>query len=832
MSKTNLTDVASLTNEQSALSTINLNSATIEAASDDFLSRSGASPNQMLASLDMNSNRILNLPKPISDSEPARLIDVTDASQSHVMTIGESDIYLGTNGDLLYNNNGKLGNETLASLLVSPPAIGGTTPSAIHATTLSTTGTSTFGYTGASYPAYFFSNNGGQYPVVNKGLAIGGNFTGGGAEVDFINTTQGYSNAFSWYQQTGASSLYKLADLSDVGVLTVYGGLNINIPNSTVNGGIPAPTIGLITEGSAASPVTTVNPAIYISKYEAITGDAEGAQNSPIIIQVNSHNDSSGGVSSTSSKYGLVAQSNGFLSIANQYGSGDSVGTWSQATQNAPHAYRMFYTADQMSPGGGGLYEIASVGTTNFTLYGAASNTVGTIFTNTGAGIGTGTIYSAPVAATALVNGGKYQILTAGTTNFTLVGSPNSTVGTQFVATGPGTGTGTAFQVFGYTAWAAFNYAVAASGSLGNVVGTETGVVNNTGFDHTWSGSQAAQVLALGGYLSVGVDSVAGGTNLCSSGYMLRNGGNLFDVGLGASPGSVKSTFLQDDSSSTTVLRATGTHTTGIDLSGATLTTAYKSTGASIDGSGNGIFASVVIGSNFAKIDSSQTLFFGGISTVARNSSTGAVTLATNASDIVLNPNGVTTTAKQIVSTLATGTAPFSVASTTLVSNLHAATADAAPVSGLTGLGTGVATALASTMLANPVGVVTIHKSNVDLNTLGDNAIAMPALPTGFTKWQVWQLINTNSGSVASLTTAQYGLFTAASGGGVALVASGTALSGLTSNTTNTTGTMNVQTTNQTIYIDSTITNIYYRVTQVQSAGAAVNVTLMLRPLP
>lgn len=39
----------------------------------------------------------------------------------------------------------------------------------------------------------------------------------------------------------------------------------------------------------------------------------------------------------------------------------------------------------------GGTYTIVSVGTTNFTLIGAASNTVGVVFTATGAGTGTGT---------------------------------------------------------------------------------------------------------------------------------------------------------------------------------------------------------------------------------------------------------------------------------------------------------------------------------------------------------------------------------------------------------------------------------------------------------
>ena len=49
----------------------------------------------------------------------------------------------------------------------------------------------------------------------------------------------------------------------------------------------------------------------------------------------------------------------------------------------------------------------------------------------------------ASVAATALVTGTVYQILTVGTTDFTLVGASANTVGTIFTATGTTTGTGT-----------------------------------------------------------------------------------------------------------------------------------------------------------------------------------------------------------------------------------------------------------------------------------------------------------------------------------------------------------------------------------------------------
>lgn len=50
---------------------INGNNAEIETAFDNTLSRDGSTPNQMEASLDMNSNRILNLPAATTNSEPA-----------------------------------------------------------------------------------------------------------------------------------------------------------------------------------------------------------------------------------------------------------------------------------------------------------------------------------------------------------------------------------------------------------------------------------------------------------------------------------------------------------------------------------------------------------------------------------------------------------------------------------------------------------------------------------------------------------------------------------------------------------------------------------------
>jgi hypothetical protein len=74
-----LDDVGSLQSEASAIQTLNENSAAIEAALENTLSRDGTTPNQMLVELDMNSSRVINLAAPINGTDAARLIDVSDA---------------------------------------------------------------------------------------------------------------------------------------------------------------------------------------------------------------------------------------------------------------------------------------------------------------------------------------------------------------------------------------------------------------------------------------------------------------------------------------------------------------------------------------------------------------------------------------------------------------------------------------------------------------------------------------------------------------------------------------------------------------------------------
>lgn len=71
-----LTNIATFTNDSTAVAATTANNSAITTAFQDVLSRSGTSPNTMSANLDMNSNRILNLPQPTNPTDPVRLTDL------------------------------------------------------------------------------------------------------------------------------------------------------------------------------------------------------------------------------------------------------------------------------------------------------------------------------------------------------------------------------------------------------------------------------------------------------------------------------------------------------------------------------------------------------------------------------------------------------------------------------------------------------------------------------------------------------------------------------------------------------------------------------------
>lgn len=77
MAKVTLFDLAS---GSFTVDLLNANFALIETALENTLSRDGTAPNSMSASLDMNSNRILNLPTAATNGEPVTLGQLTALS--------------------------------------------------------------------------------------------------------------------------------------------------------------------------------------------------------------------------------------------------------------------------------------------------------------------------------------------------------------------------------------------------------------------------------------------------------------------------------------------------------------------------------------------------------------------------------------------------------------------------------------------------------------------------------------------------------------------------------------------------------------------------------
>lgn len=95
MAKLVLSDVVVSQNETAKVAAINANSALIETALENTLSRDGTSPNTMEADLDMNSNQILNLPAPTAPGDVVRLQDLEAAELAGISSIDDlSDVVL------------------------------------------------------------------------------------------------------------------------------------------------------------------------------------------------------------------------------------------------------------------------------------------------------------------------------------------------------------------------------------------------------------------------------------------------------------------------------------------------------------------------------------------------------------------------------------------------------------------------------------------------------------------------------------------------------------------------------------------------------------------
>ena len=101
MAKLTLEDLASLTNQTSALATMAANNTAIETAMENTLSRDGTSPNSMTGNIDMNDNRIINLPTAVSLHEPVTLAQAQNLltadgliEDSDFITEGTTNLFL------------------------------------------------------------------------------------------------------------------------------------------------------------------------------------------------------------------------------------------------------------------------------------------------------------------------------------------------------------------------------------------------------------------------------------------------------------------------------------------------------------------------------------------------------------------------------------------------------------------------------------------------------------------------------------------------------------------------------------------------------------------
>lgn len=127
MPKLTLTDIENLENQPAVITAINNNNAAIEAAMEKTLSRDGTSPNQLVDDVDMNSNRIINLPAATTATEPVRYAEFQGAVSGAlglsdtgiVVALAPDEIITveieGTAGEItVTNGTGEAGNPTIS----------------------------------------------------------------------------------------------------------------------------------------------------------------------------------------------------------------------------------------------------------------------------------------------------------------------------------------------------------------------------------------------------------------------------------------------------------------------------------------------------------------------------------------------------------------------------------------------------------------------------------------------------------------------------------------------------------------------------------------------
>ncbi len=125
-----------------------------------------------------------------------------------------------------------------------------------------------------------------------------------------------------------------------------------------------------------------------------------------------------------------------------------------------------------------------------------------------------------------------------------------------------GRSTTTTGRAYGYFVVAGFT-GTGGGGTFPGALGLNPFMVNGSGVNATWDGGGNTPFMA-GLFIQQ-----AQSTKWNGAGIHVSDNSNL-DVGIGFKPGSVVNQTFRDDSSSTTSIQITGTHTYAVDVSGAT----------------------------------------------------------------------------------------------------------------------------------------------------------------------------------------------------------------------------------------------------------------------
>lgn len=336
MSKITLTDLTNLQNENTATAAINNNNTILETAFDNSLSRDGSLPNAMLNELDMNSNRIINLPLSTTGSEPIRRDELEDilAGTEGLVVFGTTDTW-GTNSTNIYNKNaGYVGLGTLTptkKLHVYEPSS--------SANIFIDTGLASqeckliFGQSGTA--KNYIISGGSSYPSY-----------GGANSLNFVNTN---ATAPITFFTNGSENMRILPGKIFIGRTTAplqpYGQVVIGngAPTGTTANSGSGPEGMTVMCGSNASPTTTDTACLMVNRTELLAGGATNAYSAAIVGE-------------TVGLVGDTSQSTGLIGYATQYGSFDTCGVIGYGRQVGPASYAAFggyfqATADSATAG-------------------------------------------------------------------------------------------------------------------------------------------------------------------------------------------------------------------------------------------------------------------------------------------------------------------------------------------------------------------------------------------------------------------------------------------------------------------------------------------------